>query len=89
MLTPQISTARHSQIALAFRAGRASAGTAQIHNPYSLNGMMPESLASVAGSLWHAFEAGKSRRDGSISGAGTMLRNARYCMRRATDLGRA
>lgn len=89
----KISRARQSQIAQAFRAGRAAAARnpdLQIPNPYAeRDGSMPELLASVRGAQWFAFAAGILRQRSDISNAGTMLRNARFCMHRATELGRA
>lgn len=92
----QISKARQSQLAAAFRAGRKATEKLnreyafQTPNPYAdSDGGMPEQLASVRGAQWHAFDAGCLRAKGNVSGAGMMLRNARFCLCRATDLGRA
>jgi hypothetical protein len=85
----QISKARQSKIAIAYKAGikamTLSNDIIQVPNPYSENHGMPEMVASVQGSLWHAFEAGKYRTLNQIEDAGTMMRNARYFMRRATE----
>ena len=96
MTTVQIARARQSQIAQAFRAGRAAAVANpgkldfQIPNPYAeRDGSMPELLATVRGAQWHAFSAGILRQHGNIANAGILLRNARFCLRRATELGRA
>lgn len=96
MTNTQISRARQTQLGLAFRAGREAAAANpgkfefQIANPYSeRDGAMPEQLASVRGAQWHAFVAGILREHGNISNASVMLRNARFCLRRATELGRA
>lgn len=93
MTTIQISRARQSQLAHAFRAGRAAmAANAgkydfQVPNQYAVRDQMPEDITTVQGSMWHAFEAGKLRAIGKITDAATMLRNARFCMRRATERG--
>lgn len=104
MSTTQISRARQSQLAAAFRAGRTAASakiaglcefdafcaSLKIENPYAdRDGMMPAQMASVRAAQWHAFVAGIDRALGKINDAGTMLRNARFCLRRATELGRA
>lgn len=104
MTATQISRARQSQLAAAFRAGRQAAAiemagrdelsafcaTMQIANPYAdRDGLMPVPMTSVQCAQWHAFGAGIDRALGHIGAAGTMLRNARFCLRRATELGRA
>lgn len=86
-MNAEISKGRQQQIAAAYRAGK-TAGTKA--NPYNdRDGMMPESLASVQCALWHAFAAGREGAAGNRKNAFTMIRNARFCMRRATALGRA
>jgi hypothetical protein len=92
-----ISKARQSQLAAAFRAGRAAATqhvgellvSIQVSNPYSERGCMPESMASVRCAQWHAFNAGVELQMGKISNASTALRNARFFITRATAIGRA
>lgn len=91
----QISRPRHTQLAKAFRGGRTAMARSpakhdfEVKNPYAVRNAMPDDIATVQGAMLHAFEAGKLRQLGMISDAGTLLRNARYCMRRATERGQA
>lgn len=93
MKESQISRGRQSEIAFAFRAGRAAMAANpgkhdfQVPNRYAVRGLMPEDLATVQGAMYHAFASGILREAGKISCASTALRNARYCMRLATSRG--
>lgn len=95
MNTTQISHARQTQIGMAFRDGRKAAaktkceGSARKMNPFAIRGRMPERLATREGALWHAYVAGIDRELSAIKNAATMMRNARFLMRRAIELGRA
>ncbi len=100
----EISKARQSQLALAFKAGKAAAlknleskkyeYDFQIPNKFAdRDGGMPGNLGMPAVNLqnaqWHAFQSGVLRGYGKISGAATMMRNARFFLCEATRLGRA
>lgn len=99
----EISKARHAQMAIAFRAGRKAAARYleqnkdsaawavmfAVGNPFAERGGMPENTATVRGAMWSAYRAGIERAAGEIMNASTYLRNARFFMRRATELGRA
>jgi len=87
-MTNHPNRARQSQIGLAYRAGREAMKASgkkydfEVPNKFAIRGAMPYDPATIQGVLWHAFEAGKLREVGNISGASTMLRNARFCLRR-------
>lgn len=101
--TTEISKGRHTQIAMAFSAGRQAAiqylaqnpdfsawmARFAVDNPYSDRGCMPAQCATVQGALWQAYNGGIERAIGEIINASTCLRNARFFMLRATELGRA
>ena len=96
MQTFEISKDNHGQIARAYQRGRRAERdyrqsiAACVLNPYAgRHGMLPEPIASVRCSKWHAFEAGRSHELGEYHDAYHLLRSARFCMLRATVLGRA
>jgi hypothetical protein len=103
MQTPEIKKAHQTQLCLAFAAGRQAAeryvsenraleswtAMFRVGNPYAENGGMPERACTVRGAMWHAYEAGIYRALGRIADAATGIRNARFVLRRAAELGRA
>lgn len=103
MTSTEISRGRQTQIAMAFSAGRQAAikylaqnpdfdawmARFSVANPYAEYGCMPASCATVQGALWQAYNGGIERAVGEIANASTCLRNARFFMLRATELGRA
>lgn len=101
-LSHNLTREHHAIIAAAFREGVAAAKVRRLErgdlrrfdvranvNPYREGHMMPVQMASVRCAKWHAFAAGVDFVADGIKNAGTVLRNARYCMSHAIRLGRA
>lgn len=100
----EISKARQSQLALAFRAGKAAALKNLESKKYEYDFQIPNKFADRDGGMpgvlgmpavnvqnaqWHAFQSGVLMAYGKISGAGTMMKNARFFLRAAIRLNLA